>query len=215
MLIWTSASVASQTVGSLKQLTHSFADSGIFACGGGCGFGRDHSRKLPDSSLMHFISRWFSLFSSSSCPQNGILAFLSCVLLSQMLVLLRKSYQGSPFPLWFGRNWVLIGQFAEVPGNESPTQLHAWESWVQGGSPWREAQGIFGSRESSSRAKWLFIPPLNMTCSWPEGCFLGCFCLPPGKSTTIVGKNFSIFIAGFSTVKPFTAVFLMLYYSCL
>lgn len=104
MLIWTPASVASQTVRSLKQ-TNTFADSGIFACGGGGGFGRDHSRKLPDSSWMHFISRWFSLLLSSSCPQNGILAFLSCVLMSKMLVFSGKVTKGLlSSSLRFGRN---------------------------------------------------------------------------------------------------------------
>ena len=84
-------SLGSQTVGSLTPLTRIFADSGIFGCGGGLGFREDQlKRKLPEYSVMHFISRWFSFLLSSSCPQNRILAFLSCVLLSKMLVLLRS-----------------------------------------------------------------------------------------------------------------------------
>ena len=89
-------SVVSQTVGSLKPLTRIYADSGIFGCGGGLGFSREDQlkRKLPEYSVMHFIRKWFPFLLSSSCPQNRILAFLSCVLLSEMLVLLR-SYYGS------------------------------------------------------------------------------------------------------------------------
>lgn len=94
----------------------------------------DHLRKLSDFSLMHSIIRWFSLLPSSSCPQNRIPAFLSYRLLSKMPALLRESLRVTfSSSLLQSRNWILIGQFTEGTGMESPSHLH-WAGQVQGSS---------------------------------------------------------------------------------
>lgn len=121
-------SVASPTVGSFKPLTDIFADSGIFACGGGRGFSRGDQlkRKLPYCSLMHFFHRWFSfLASSSSCPQPRILAFPSCVLLSDDAGSSQRVTKRLflSFPLR-EQELTFTGQFTEVAGNEPLP--HTW-----------------------------------------------------------------------------------------
>lgn len=69
MLVWDPCFSSLSNCGKLKAINSLLQTVAFFACGGGCGFSReDHSRKLPDFSLMNFYQQMIFLASLLFLP---------------------------------------------------------------------------------------------------------------------------------------------------